>query len=131
MRRALGWVGLAAALAACGEGPTSGELSVRLTSPRNTDRAVLFAITGGAQRGASAPSGSVYRVFADTSAAGDTTWVTVVAPAGTGLATGEIARIAVSDTRRAGAYRASVAEIAASDYSLADTAGVSIQIVKP
>ena len=132
MRGALRWLVLAAAVAGCGghEGPVSGELSVRLTSPRNGDRAMLFRVVG-PQRGVTPAAGSSYRVFADTSAVGDTTWIVVIAPVGTGLASGEIIRLAVNDVRKAGSYRTAVSDIAAADYAVGDTAGVSLLVVKP
>jgi hypothetical protein len=133
VRRVVGALLLAAAAAAAcsGEsGPVRGELSVRLATPRNTDRAVLFRIVG-AQRGVSAPSGSPYRVLADTSAVGDTAWIAVIAPQGGGLAPGEIARVAVPDTRKAGDYRPVLSDVAAASYAVGDTAGVSLTVVKP
>ncbi len=133
MRRAIGV--LAAALLAAGckgnEGPVAGELSLRLTSPRNTDRAVQLMVTGGPQHGVTAPSGSGYVVFADTSAVGDTSRIVVVSAAGTGLIPGEIARIAVPDTRQAGKYAPKLVNVAAAALTVGDTAGVSLSIVRP
>ncbi len=132
MRRTIG--ALAAALLATGcssEGPTAGELSLRLASPHTYDRAVQLVVTGGPQRGATAPSGSGYIVFADTSAVGDTSRIVVVSAAGTGLAAGEIARIKVPDTRQAGRYVPKLVNVAAAALTVGDTAGVSLSIVRP
>jgi hypothetical protein len=133
MRRTLALLGLAAAVCAgCrgNEGPVAGELSVRLITPRSTDRAILFAVVG-AQHGVSAPVGSSYTVFADTSAVGDTTEVVVVAAKGSGLVAGEIARITVPDTRQAGRYTPRTLDVAATSLAVGDTAGVSLTIIKP
>jgi hypothetical protein len=134
VRRALAGLGIVAAAwaAACGgdQGPVAGELAIRLATPRATDRAIAFAVVG-LQHGITVPAGSNYRVFSSTGAAGDTTWITVVAPRGGGLAAGELARIAVDDTRRAGSYATILGDVAAADYSVGDTAGVSLRVVKP
>jgi hypothetical protein len=133
MRRALAvGVCVVVALAGCrsDQGPLAGELSVRLTTPHVGDRAVTFVVTG-RLHGVTAASGSAYRIFADTSADGDTAQVVVVAPAGGGLVTGEVARVRVDDTRQFRRYAARVLQIAASNYFLADTTGVSLAVVKP
>lgn len=132
MRRILGVLALsAAAVAGCSDqGPVAGELSVRLTTSRSGDRAVLFQVIG-PQHGVTAGTGSSYRVLSDTSATGDTAWVAVIAPQGSGLAAGEIARIAVSDTRKAASYQISLAEAAAADYSVGVFSGISLTVVKP
>ncbi len=131
MRRARCWLALAAGLAAVtcqSESPVAGELSVRIATPRTSDRAILFALVGPARTVSAAPG---YRVFTDTAAVGDTTHVTVVAAPGSGLVAGEIARVAVNDVRKAGAYAAIVRDVAAADYSIGDTAGVSLKVVAP
>jgi len=122
----------AAALFGCSgdQGPVAGELSVRLATPRTTDRAVLFRVVG-REHGVTAGAGTNYRVLTDTSVAGDTSWIAVITPQGAGLAAGEIARLAVPDARSAGNYRAVVTDVAAADYSVGDTAGVSLTVVKP
>lgn len=133
MRRALGVLALAAAAAiGCSgnEGPIAGELSVRLTTPRSTDRAILFRVVG-AQHGVTAPSGSNYRVISDTSVAGDTSWIAVIAPQGSGIAAGEIARLAVPDVRKAGSYQTALTDVAAADYSVGVIAGITLTVVKP
>jgi hypothetical protein len=133
MRRALALVVLAAAsVAGCkgSEGPVAGELSVRLTTPRNTDRAVMFVVVG-KQSGVTAPSGSGYHIFSATSAAGDTTHVIVVAPLGQGVAAGEIARIAVNDTRQAASYAATLSDVASATLAVGALTGVSLAVVKP
>ncbi len=132
MRRALAVLALAAAASwGCrgDQGPVAGELSVRLATPRTTDRAVLFQVVGPPRSVKGWSSG--YRVIADTSATGDTSWVAVIAPQGTGLAAGEIARVAVADTRQAGAFVISLTEAAAADYSVGAFAGITLTVVKP
>ena len=112
------------------QGPVSGELSVRLATPRVGDRGIQFVLIGPAQA-PTAPTGSGYRVFSDAAAGADTTHVVVVAPPGTGLVAGDIARIAVSDTRQVRSYAAQVIALAAPNYGLADTTGVSLSVVRP
>jgi hypothetical protein len=122
---------LAAAVAGCSDqGPVAGELSVRLTTSRTTDRAVLFKVVG-KLHGVTAGTGASYRIISDTSATGDTAWVAVITPQGTGLAPGEIARITVPDTRMAGSYQISLTEAAASDYSVGTFSGITLTVVKP
>lgn len=134
MRRALAWhvLALAAGAAACSgeQGPVAGELSIRLATPRATDRAIAFVVVG-PQHGATAAAGTTYRVFSSASGAGDTTWITIVAPKTGGLAAGEVARIAVNDTRRAGSYLIRLSDVAAADYRVGDTVGVSLKVAKP
>jgi len=132
VRRWLACAACAVVAAGCAsdQGPTAGELSVRLATARPADRAVLFTVTGHLH-GVSAASGSVYRVFADTAANGDTARVVVVAPAGTGLLAGELARVRVDDVRKAGSYVARVIDAATAAYTVGDTAGMSLSVVKP
>jgi len=112
------------------QGPVSGELAVRLATPRSSDRAVVFVAIG-KLHGVTAAAGSGYRVFADTSDNGDTAHVVVVAPSGSGVAAGEIARIRVDDTRQVRNYSARVIEVAAANYLLSDTSGVALTVVRP
>jgi len=123
---------VAAWAAACGgdQGPVAGELSIRLATLRSTDRAIAFAVVG-PQHGATAAAGSSYRLFSSSSSVGDTTWITIVAPKPGALVAGEVARIAVDDTRRFGSYLIRLSDVAAADYSVGDTAGVSLRVVKP
>ena len=129
MRRLL--LGLVLAAAACSgeQGPVAGELSIRVATPRASDRALLFVVTG-RQTGVTAAPGSGYLVFA-AAGAGDTTRIVVAAPAGRGIAAGEVARIAVADVRQAGSYAVRLADVAAATYAVGDTAGVSLTVVKP
>ncbi len=121
----------AIALASCSDqGPTAGELSIRLATPRSSDRAISIVLTG-KQTAVTPAISSSYRVFSLASAAGDTTWITVVSPQGSGLVAGEVARITVPDTRALGSYKARVGDVAAANYSVSDTAGVSLSVVKP
>lgn len=131
MRHVVVVLALAAAVAGCSDqGPVAGELSVRLTTSRTTDRAVLFKVVG-KLHGVTAGTGASYRIISDTSATGDTAWVAVITPQGTGLAPGEIARITVPDTRMAGSYQISLTEAAASDYSVGTFSGITLTVVKP
>lgn len=131
MRHVVVVLALAAAVAGCSDqGPVAGELSVRLTTSRTTDRAVLFKVVG-KLHGVTAGTGASYRIISDTSATGDTAWVAVITPQGTGLAPGEIARITVPDTRVAGSYQISLTEAAASDYSVGTFSGITLTVVKP
>jgi hypothetical protein len=133
MRRALA---LAACMAAAGmgcrgeQGPTAGELSVRLAAPLPNDRAVLFVVTG-RLHGVTAGAGSAYRVFADTSGDGDTAHVAVVAPPGSGLDAGEVARVRVDDTRKVASYAVRVVDAATASYRNGDTSGVVLTVVRP
>jgi hypothetical protein len=120
----------AAALAGCGEGPLAGELSVRLSTPRSTDRAILFVVVGPV-RGVGPAAGSRYRVFAAPSPGGDSTRVTVVAPPGSGVAPGEIARIGVDDVRRAASYVVAVRDAASATFAVGDTAGLTLMVARP
>ncbi len=130
MKRLL--VGLVVAVAACAgeQGPVAGELSIRIATPRATDRAIMFVLTG-AQSGVTASPGSGYLVFAGPSTEGATTRIVVAAPAGSGIAAGEVARISVADVRKASSYSAKLEDVAAATYAVADTAGVSLSVVKP
>jgi hypothetical protein len=133
VRRASALLALAAAavLGCSGDqGPVAGELSVRLATPRGTDRAVLFRVVG-LQHAVTAGAGTSYRVLSDTSASGDTAWIAVIASQGSALAAGEIARLAVADVRKAGDYRVVLSDVAAADYSVGDTVGVSLTVVRP
>jgi hypothetical protein len=132
VRRAFAVLALAAAAAVgCSDqGPLAGDLSVRLATSRTGIRAVLFRVVG-RQHGVTAGIGSAYRVLSDTSAAGDTSWIAVIAPQGSTLAAGEIARLAVPDTRNVGGYRTALTDVAASDYSVGDIAGITLTVVKP
>ncbi len=133
MRR---WLALAACVVVAGtgcrgdQGPVGGELSVRLVTPRNTDRGVVLVVTGRVH-GVSAPAGSTYRVFADTSDNGDTAHIVVAAPQGSSVAAGEIARLRVDDTRQYRSYTARVLALATATYEVSDTAGVSVSIARP
>lgn len=134
MRRILGVLVVVAAAAAAGckdQGPVAGELSVQLTSPRTTDRAVLFRVTGPAHGVKGWTASANYHVISDTSATGDTSWIAVITSQGTFLASGEIARFEVPDTRRAGSYVISLTEAAAADYSVGAFAGMALAVVKP
>ena len=112
------------------QGPVSGELAVRLSAPRPADRGIQLVVVGRVRRIAASP-GSEYQVFGDTSANGDTAHVVVVAPVGSTLAAGELARILVDDTRQVRGYRAHAVALASSAYLPDDTSGVSLTVARP
>jgi len=130
MRRLLACLVLAAAACSGEQGPVAGELSIRVATPRSTDRALMFVLTG-AQTAVTAAPVSGYLVFSTPFAAGDSTRIVVAAPAGGGIAAGEVARISVADVRKAGAYAATLRDVATANYAVGDTAGVSLSVVKP
>jgi hypothetical protein len=70
-------------------------------------------------------------VLVDTSAAGDTSWIAVITPQGTGLVNGEIARLAVADVRKADSYLIALTDVAAVDYSDGAISGIVLTVVKP
>lgn len=112
------------------EGPVAGELAVRLATTRSGDRAILLRVVG-RQHGVRAPSASTYRVVSDTSAAGDTTWIAVITPQGSALVSGDVARLAVPDTRRVADYVVSLTDVALYNYLVGDTTGIVLSVVKP
>jgi hypothetical protein len=111
------------------DGPTAGELEVRLTTPNANDRAILLRV-GGTQTAVSAPVGSNYRVLT-APLAGDTVRVVVIAPVGSALAAGTLLRLTVPDTRQAGSYVAKVLDVASATYAQRATAGYVLSVVKP
>ncbi len=129
MRRFIAGLALAATACSGEAGPVAGELAVRVATPRSTDRALMFVLTG-QQTGVTAAPGSGYRVFV-AAAGGDSTRIVVAAPAGRGIAAGEVARIAVADTRKAASYSVLLRDAAAANYAVGDTAGISLSVVKP
>ncbi|HTT69257.1 MAG TPA: hypothetical protein VMF70_14630 [Gemmatimonadales bacterium] len=130
MRRFLAVLAVAAAACSGEAGPVAGELAIRLTTPRSTDRALMFVLTG-RQSGVTAAPASGYLVFAKPASAGDTTRIVVAAPAGRGIAAGEVARISVADDRAVSAYAVRLSDVAAANYAVGDTTGVSLSVVKP
>lgn len=120
--------GLAAA--GCGtEGPTAGELEIRLATPNTDDRAVLIRVIG-ARTSVAVPGGTNYRVYAPP-ASGDTSRVLVVAAQGEHLAAGPIVRLGVPDTRKADTYRATVQDVATTTYAQRSVSGYLLTVVKP
>lgn len=118
------------ALAACSDGPTAGELAVRLTTPNaGADRAILFTVKGRLSR-AVAPPGAAYGVVS-TTFPGDSAHIAVIASAGATLAPGAVARITVNDIDRFASYRATLLEVIARDYTALDTTGYVLSVVKP
>ena len=131
MRRLLVLAAFAVLGAACrNEGPTAGELAVRLDAPRPTERGIQFEVVGRAH-GVAVPPGSAYQVFADSSSDGDTTYVIVVAPASSGLLAGDLARIRVSDNRSVAGYSVRALALANSQYGADTTLGVVLRVVRP
>lgn len=121
--------GLAAAGCGGNEGPTAGELEVRLATPNSDDRAVRFLL-GGERTAVTAPAGTNYRVFT-APLSGDTVIVVVVAPQAGHLAAGSLVRLSVPDTRQAASYRTTVQDVAATSYAQRAVAGYSLTVVRP
>jgi hypothetical protein len=132
VRRAFAVLALVAvaAVGCSDQGPLAGDLSLRLVTSRTDIRAILFRVTG-RQHGVTAAAGSAYRVLSDTSAAGDTSWIAVIAPQGGVLAAGELLRLAVPDTRNIGGYRTALTDVAGADYSVGNIAGIRLTVVNP
>jgi len=131
MKRLARILGSAAVLAlGCSEpsGPVAGDLVVSLTGS-GPARAVRFRLVG-SRTAVGAPGGTTYRVYAAQPLA-DTMHVIVVAPPGTTLATGPVARVAVPDVRQVGAYVAIVDEVAGATYALQNPAQFTLTVVKP
>lgn len=130
MKRLARVLGVAAVLAlGCSEpsGPVAGDLIVSLTGALQA-RAVKFRLVG--PRTAVGPSGTGYRVYAANLLA-DTMYVIVVAPLGTTLGPGPIARVSVPDVRRVGAYVAIVDEVAGPTYALQNPTLFTLTVVRP
>ncbi len=123
--------GGALALAACSssEGPVAGELEVRLTTPNTDDRAILFRLAG-RESGVAVPSGSAYRVLVSPGL-GDTVRVLVMAPQGSALAAGAVARVTVPDTRQVASYAAQLVDVASTTYAKRVLTGYALTVVKP
>ncbi|HXY69622.1 MAG TPA: hypothetical protein VEH62_09235 [Gemmatimonadales bacterium] len=131
MRRWLLVAAASAFAAGCSDqGPVSGELSVRAATQFVGLRAVQFVVKGPVS-GVTRPTGSGYQVFSDAPSGADSTHVVVVSAPGTGLVAGEIARIAVSDTRQVRSYAAHVAALSGASYNLLDTSLVVLTVVRP
>lgn len=115
----------------CGgsEGPTAGELEVRLASPNTDDRAVLFLLAG-AQTAVTAPSGSNYRVLKSPFGT-DTVKVLVLAPQGGHLTAGALVRVAVPDTRQAASYTARPLDVATTAYAQRPVTGYQLTVAQP
>lgn len=112
------------------EKPVAGELEVRLiVTPNADDRAILLRVVG-KQTAVTAPVGSGYRVLVSP-LAGDTARVVVMAPQGSGLATGALARLTVPDTRQVGAYAAFALDVASRTYAQRPVTGYVLTVAKP
>jgi hypothetical protein len=130
MKRLAHVLGVAAVLAlGCSEpsGPVAGDLVVSLAGALQV-RAVKFRVVG--PRTAVGPGGTGYRVYAANLLA-DTMHVIVVAPLGTTLGPGPIARVSVPDVRRVGAYVAIVDEVAGPTYALQNPTQFTLTVVRP
>jgi hypothetical protein len=121
--------GLAAAGCGGNEGPTAGELEVRLATPNTDDRAIRFLL-GGERTAVTAPAGTNYRVYT-APRSGDTVIVVVIAPQGGRLAAGALVRLSVPDTRQAASYRTTVQDVAATSYAQRAVTGYALTVVKP
>ena len=121
--------GLAAAGCNGNEGPTAGELEVRLATPNTDDRAIRFLL-GGLRTAVTAPGGTNYRVYT-AARSGDTVIVVVIAPQGGHLTAGALVRLSVPDTRQASSYRTTVQDVAAVSYAQRAATGYVLTVVKP
>ena len=121
--------GLAAAGCDGNEGPTAGELEVRLASPNTDDRAILLRI-GGPQTAVTVPAGSSYRVLV-APLAGDTVRVVVIAPQGAHLTAGALLTLSVPDTRQVASYAARALDVASTTYAQRAVTGYVLTVVKP
>ncbi|HJP57693.1 MAG TPA: hypothetical protein VJ847_11785 [Gemmatimonadales bacterium] len=124
---------LAAAALACGgdhgtepSGPVPGVLTLELVTPRSDDGAILLTVSGGPVASIEA-AGSGYQLF---SVIPDTLTARVLVTGD--LAAGALLRLHVADTRRAAAYRASVAQAASRDtFAQQPLAGYALRVVPP
>lgn len=131
MKRLARVLGAAAVLAlGCSEpsGPVAGDLIVSLAGALQA-RAVKFRLVG-PRTAVGAPGGTTYRVYAAQPLA-DTMHVIVVAPPGTTLGPGPIARVSVPDVRRVDAYVAIVGEVAGPTYALQNPTQFTLTVVRP
>ncbi len=118
-------------LLACGggDGPTApepGTLEVRLTTPNANDRAMLVTVAGPEPiQSVSGPVGGALVFHGRVSGAQAT--IAVFGP----LAGGVVARVAVPDVGRVGAYTVTIVEVADDANQLrASLAGYSLTIVR-
>lgn len=133
MKRTLAAVALAvAALDAGCHGaelaPSPGDVSVRLATGGVAVKAVVFRIAGPETAVAAAP-GTGYRVFAAHS--GDTVTIAVFAGPAATIASGELVRLSVPDTRRARSYVREVVEVADLGYALSDVSSYALTVEVP
>lgn len=131
MKRIARGLVLGALLAAgCSEpsGPVAGDLVVSLVGAAKA-RAVSFRLVG-PRTAVGAPSGASYLVYPSRLQA-DTMDVVVVATQGATLSAGPIARVAVPDVRRVGAYVAIVGEVAGPTYALQNPSQFTLSVVRP
>jgi len=131
MKRLARVLGVAAVLAlGCSEpsGPVAGDLVVSLAGAAQA-RAVSFRLVG-PRSAVGAPGGTSYLVYPAQLQA-DTMHLIVVAPLGTTLGPGPIARVSVPDVRRVGAYVAIVDEVAGPTYALQNPTQFSLTVVRP
>ena len=129
MKRALGWVTLAIALAGAGScsdgtGPVAGVLTVSLATPNaGADGAILLKIAGPAKL-TSVTAAAGLRVFSQTLA--DTNHFAVTGA----LPNGAILTIGVADVNQVTKYVATIQDVAANDYSLRSLSGYSLTIAR-
>ena len=97
--------------------PTPGELRVQLASPAGRDGAVLLAITGPAAPTEVAGTQAGVLVHARAVGGG---WTVALFGA---VSAGEVLRLRVPDVRAAGAYQATVREVAGEDNALREDLG--------
>jgi hypothetical protein len=101
-------------------------LTLELVTPRSDDGAILLTVSGGPVASIEA-AGSGYQLF---SVIPDTLTARVLVTGD--LAAGALLRLHVADTRRAAAYRASVAQAASRDtFAQQPLAGYALRVVPP
>ena len=111
--RALILSGLLLSCSSGSTGPSSGKLSVNLTSLHGDEGAVLFTVSGGPVESVEAVNGTVYSAQVDAN-----TLRVVVAG---NLSTGSIAHVRIPDVSQASHYTAAVTQVALrSTYALRD-----------
>lgn len=107
------------------QGLRAGEFSLQLQSPSAGDRAIMFDLVGAAQT--ITPSLQSARVMVDTLAP-DSVRIAIVAPSGSSIGPGEVARLGVANLCALSGYRARLVDVAGSDYSLKSLSGYALSV---
>lgn len=107
-------------------GPHSGAMSLTLTGPGAGNRAIMFDLAGPVQA-LSVPLMSGLTLI-DTLGT-DSARIAVIAPRGTSVGSGEIARVNVANVCAVAKYRVRLVEIAGSDYALQPLSGYALSVI--